>query len=193
MAGNKKGQKLSAMQRRAADAYIDNGFRNKLNAMRIAGYADTTASAAANKVVFHQPKVIAYIEAARERLQRKYDVTKDFVVQRMARLANSGEILAKYRYTAEDGSLYWDFTDATADDLSVISGMTVETYADGRGDEKVMVKKFKIDVPDPKGALDSLARVIGLFNDKVTVQGEVSLIERLQRGRERAKAKDGGK
>ena len=40
---------------------------------------------------------------------------------------------------------------------------------------------------DRKGALDSLARILGAFSDNVTIKGELSMVERLHAGRARAK------
>lgn len=179
--------KLSDLQRRAIDAYEARGFRNKCASLREAGYADTTAQGNPHGV-FNNPNVRREIEKRLDALRRKYVIDEDFVMQRFARIANGPEIMARFRMVAEDGSLYWDFTDATQDDLAVIQSMTVETYEEGRGEGARTVKKFKVDIADATGALNAIARRLGLFNDKVTVTGEVSLIERLQRGRARAKA-----
>lgn len=176
--------KLTPMQRKAIDAYFRNGFV-KSDACRQAGYSDSTANGNP-AAVFKHPAVVAEVERRLEKQKRKYNVDEDFVIQRLARIANAGEVLATYKKVNEDGSLSWDFTDATPDDLAVITELTTDTYQDGRGEGARTVKKFKVAVSDPKSALDSLARIQGLFNDKVTVEGEVTLVERLQRGRERA-------
>lgn len=180
---HKKG-KLLASWKRAIDAYMENGG-NKRQALLTAGFGETTAHGNPASV-FNKPEVIEEIRRRKQLLEITYELTEDWVIQRLMRLANSGEILAPFRKKHRDGSLYWDFTDATEQELSVISGMTVDTYVEGKGAEAQTVKKFKIDVPDPKGALDSLARKLGMFKDNVAVTGELSLIERIQRGRERA-------
>src|SRR3546814_14755971 len=115
------------------------------------------------------------------------------MIGRLMSLADSKITLAKFKKGAEDGSLYWDFTGATEEELKVIQGIATETYKDGRSKDARMVKKFKPVLVDPKSTLDSLARIQGLFNDKVTVEGELSLIDRIERGRKRAGQEETGR
>lgn len=175
--------RLSPKQLRAIDEYFSNGFR-KRGALLKAGYSKSTADHAAASV-FNNPLVREEIERRVERDRRKYDVTREWVIQRLARIANAGEILAPYRKVSEDGRLYYDFEGATPDELAVITELTTDEYAEGRGEDAVRIKKMKIAMADPKGALDSLARTLGLFQDSVKVEGEVSVVERLQAGRRR--------
>lgn len=175
--------------RKVADEYLTNGL-NKMQAMRTCGYSDQT-SRHAQHTVFGNKFVIDYLAEKQASIQKKYELTEDWIIQRMMKLADSNNILAPFKRKDEDGGLYWDFSEATQEDLSVITGMMTETYYEGKGEDRKAIRKFKIEVPDPKGALDSLMRRMGLFNDKLDVKGEVNFVERLQRGRERARAKMG--
>ncbi len=83
--------------------------------------------------------------------------------------------------------LTWDFTDATLEELSLINDMKIDSYSEGRGQQARAVKRFKINCGDPKAALDSLARILGAFNDNMTIKGELSMVERLHAGRARVK------
>ena len=165
------------------DAYFENGF-NKTKATRAAGFKHPDRYAT---VIFDLPEVVAEIERRRALLREKYELTEDWVIERLMAIADSGRVLAKYKKVAPDGTLTWDFTGAPPEDLVAINELTVDTYVEGKGANAKQVKKFKVGTSDPKAALDSLCRKLGLFNDKVTVAGEVSLVERLRKGRERVK------
>lgn len=178
---------FSPRHKQVADEYLANGF-NKTQAMRACGYSDKS-SLQRHAIVFKNPHVIAYLEEKKAKLKQKYELSEEWVISRLMKIADSNNILAPYKKVGADGELYWDFTDATQEELSVITGLMTETYTEGRDEGRRFVKKFKIEIADPKAALDSLARRLGLFNDKITVQGEVSFVERLQRGRERARLK----
>ena len=165
------------------DEYFSNGF-DKTKAARSQGYKHPSRYAT---VLFQKPEVVAEIERRRALLREKHELTEDWVIERLMAIADSGRVLAKYKKVAPDGTLTWDFTDAPEADLVAINELSVDFYTEGKGNDATQVKKFKVGTSDPKAALDSLCRKLGLFNDKVTVQGEVSLIERLQKGRERVK------
>lgn len=183
-----KKPRLSDQQRKAINFYFQNGF-NKRQALISAGYAKTTACGNSQSV-FSNPLVREEIDRRLDGQRRKYELTEDWVIQRLMRIANGGEILAKFKHVNDEGEMYWDFSGATPDDLAVITELTTDVYMEGRGEDAVPVKKMKIAMADPKGALDSLCRKLGLFQDKVKIDGEVSLVERLQAGRRRVGSRD---
>lgn len=180
------GCKISEKHKRVVDEYMVNGNK-KGPALLKCGYSATTANGNPASV-FDRAEVIAEIEKRKAKLDVKYELTEEWIIQRMMHIANAGEVLAKFKKVNHKGELYWDFTGATAKDLAVISEMTTDTYMEGRGEDGRAVKKVSVKASDPKSALDSLMRHKGMFNDKVTHAGEVSLVERLQRGRERARS-----
>jgi len=179
-----KQKPLSEKYIRTIDFYFENGF-NKQEAMLSAGWAEVTAKTDTTRF-FTREDVKGEIARRQAKLAKKHELTTDWIITRLMRIANASESLAKFKRVSEDGMLYWDFADATPEDLKVISGLMTESYQDGRGKEAKIIKKFKIKERDEKGALDSLARIKGMFDDKMTVAGELSLVERLQRGRKRA-------
>ncbi|KKL64978.1 hypothetical protein LCGC14_2159620, partial [marine sediment metagenome] len=73
----------------------------------------------------------------------------------------------------------WDFTGATINELALIDELTVL--------EKNGAFAMKIGVPSRQAALDALCRVLGLNKDKLDLSGTVSLVERLQKGRDRVR------
>ena len=181
-------RKLTLRQLQAIDNYLSNGG-NKSKALRDAGYSAKTAAGCAIQV-FRRADFKRELEKRQAKLTAHVELTQEWVTRRLMTLANSNHILAKFKKINDKGELYWDFKGASIEDLAAITELTTEIYMEGRDQDARPVKKIKIGTTDPKAALDSLARTLGMFNDKVTVQGEVSLIERLQRGRNRAKPKE---
>ena len=84
----------------------------------------------------------------------------------------------------ETGEAIVKLSDLTPDHLDGLAEYTVETVSGPIAGE--IVKKVRFKMGDKKSALDSLARHFGMFNDKLDISGEVSLVERLQAGRARA-------
>ena len=131
--------------------------------------------------------MVAEIERRREKIIKDHELTMDWVIERLMRIADGGRTLAKFKKVTADGKLDWDFTDATLEELSLINDMNIDSYTEGRGEGARNVKRFKLNVGDPKSALDSLARILGMFNDNMTIKGELSMVERLHAGRARVK------
>lgn len=176
---------LLPMQILAIDAYFENDFVKK-DAMLTAGYSLKTATGNPQSV-FDKPLVVAEIARRHAKLAKKHEVTQDWVIERYKAIADAGMLLAKFKKVGADGELYWDFTGATPEDLAVVNELATEIYTEGKGPRAEKIKKFKIGISDPKAALDSLARHLGMFNDKLDVTVGASLVERLQAGRNRTK------
>ena len=155
--------------------------------MLTAGYSPNTSATNAQSV-FSRPDVIAEIAAKKARREQVSDINTEWVMQRFARLAMAGESLAKYKKVQPDGSLAWDFTGATQEDLAVITELGVDYYTEGRGKDGIEVKKFRVKVPDMQAALVAIARHLGAFNDSLEVTGDVSA--KIAAGRARARARD---
>jgi len=166
----------------AINAYIKNGF-NKKQALKTAGYSEGTYTFR-TAIVFDREDVKAEIKRRLAKISEKHSLSEEWVIERLMDVANGGRVLAKYKKVEEDGSLSWDFTGATDEELSLINELSVDTYTEGRGKNATRVKKFKVKSGDQLGALNQLSRVLGMFNDKVEVTGG-SLTERIQAGRAR--------
>ncbi len=178
------GSKLTVKETMAVDALMQGA--TMAEAMRAANYADSTCEHQQVRF-FQRPKIKKVLNERRYRARKEYKLDEDWVIQRLMRIANAGEILARFKKVDGNGQMSWDFTDASQDDLAVINELTVTSERDKDG---VLVTKTKIGVSDPKGALDSLCRKLGLFNDKLNLSGGLSLMDRLQAGRKRAAVRD---
>ena len=174
------------------DFWYENHCRSKAAALMKAGYSKGSAADQAERV-FGRPEVKAEIEHRETELRQKNELTVDWVISRLQAVASAPEKLAKYITITEDGKLDWNFTDASIEDLSLINDLAVESYLKGRGDNACDVKKFKIGLSDRKAALDSLARILGMFDDSMTLKGELTMVERLHAGRARVKRENSEK
>lgn len=181
-----KQKELSQRQLLAIQALMEGS--TKVDALRIAGYAESSASKQ-QTVFFDQPMVRKELERRRALTAKKFDLTEDWVIERLMRIADSGAILAKFKKVTKDGGLKWNFTDATEEELAAINELTVTTTARGSGKGRIETTKFKVGSSDPKGALDSLARKLGLFNDSIDIKGGISLTDRIAAGRDRISGK----
>lgn len=180
-------QQLSQAHFNCVEFYMQG--MSKTEAMLKAGYSRSMAEKAQWKV-FDRDDVRAAIEERRWALKTRNNKITDRIQEELARIAffNIGTVIE----VTEQGEFVYDFSEATMEDFAAIGEVTVETYQEGRGNEAQEVKRIKVKPYDKKAALDSLARIHGMFNDNITVNpGEGgSLEERLAAGRKRLNAPD---
>jgi len=181
-------KKLSLKQTMVQNYWFAGGCGNKSDAMRKAGYTEQTATKT-QAAYFARTEMVAEIERRRAALTQKHELTLGWVIERLMAIADSGATLAKFKKVTDDGYLKWDFAGATKEELALITDMSVDTYSEGKGKQTRAVKRFKVGTAatDRKGALDSLARILGAFNDNMTIKGELSMVERLHAGRARVR------
>ena len=156
---------------------------SKTQALMRAGYSPEFARARQN-VVFERLDVLREIERRRNAFKNRTSNLVDRIKDELSKIAffNIGEIVE----VTKDGDLIFDFSTATMDQLAAIGEVTIETYVEGRGPAAQEVKRFKVKPISKKEALDSLARIMGMFKDNLDVtSGGQSLEERLQAGRKR--------
>ncbi len=176
-------RRISPQQLLAIDYLLDGS--NKSDALRMAGYTENTALK--HQYKFDRSPMKEEIERRQARMRKKYELTEDWVVERLMLIADSGAVLARFKKILPNGMLSWDFTGATQEELAAIGELVVTTHRERDGAE---VTNFKAGALDPKGALDSLARKLGLFKDKMELTGELSLMERITRGRGRVQKEE---
>ena len=171
-------KKLTLPRRIAVNAYLAGA--TKREAMNEAGYAENVQMS----LVFNRPDVQHEIERLSEQVMAKYEVSREWITEQLVNIATAGETLAKFKKVMPDGLLDWDFTGATQQELALIETLAIERQTSPGG---VTTTRFKPTMPSRQTALDSLCRIHGFNKDKLDLGGEMSLVERLQRGRDRAK------
>ena len=162
------------------DAWFENGCRSRREECRIAGYTMSQAG-----YVFQRQDVIIEIERRRNLLRRETEITEARVIAELGKIAfaSLGDLLE----IQEDGSAWIDMAAITEDQKAALAQYDVETYQE-LGDEEHpghVVKKSKIKFHDKKAALDSLARIMGMNNDKLAVTVGLTLSDKVQQARQR--------
>lgn len=180
---HKKGT-LTYQQRYMLDEYFRNGFR-KVRAAKAAGYSTPGVQATR---VFSYPWVQAEIERRFKKMEIKDRANRDAILEEYGKIgfARMGELLS----VNEDGSVTLELQDMNDDDRAALSEFVVEEIMVGRGEDALPVRKTRIKFHDKRAALDSMSRVLGLFNDKVQVGAEESLVAALLAGRKRVAKAD---
>ena len=173
---------LSDKQHRVVTEYLSNGLQEG-EAMRAAGYEESTCQDHPERV-FKHPAVVAEIERRQELAASAANLDQSWIIERLMALADAPRVLAKFKKVTRDGMLRWDFTGITDVELALIKTLSTETLSAG---EQGVLKKFKIDTTDPLAVLNSLARIAGLFQDRIKLESDEGVIEILQSARNRIK------
>jgi len=100
------------------------------------------------------------IHARLKRITGKYDVSADWIISEMAKLARSN--MADYTSITDDGEIVTDFTGVDRDQMAAIGEVTTEVYLEGRGENAQRVKKTKFKLSDKLGALMGLAKIMNI-------------------------------
>lgn len=174
---------LSVVHQKVIDHWFAGGCLSRRDATTAAGLSPHSASA-----VFGRPEVQAEIERRRDRMDRKAEVTEERIIREYAKLAfaSLGDLLE----IQTDGSAWIDMSALTDEQKAALAEYNVETYHE-LGDENHdgrEVKKSKIKFHDKKAALDSLARIRGMFKDKLEVSVGLTLSDKVQQARQRLSA-----
>lgn len=146
-----------------------------------AGYSKRRAGPTGTRLMQDHGIQKAIAEAMAERSKRT-QITQDMVLAEYAKLA----FLDPRRFFDESGNLI-DVHKLPADVAAALGAMDVTVEKVGEDEEGkprfAMIRKIKF--ADKKGALDSVARCLGMFKDKVEVTVKESLAERVRKAKER--------
>jgi phage terminase small subunit len=162
---------LTPKQARFVEEYLVD--LNATQAYRRAGYsARTDKVAAANAAaLLANHKVAAAIQARRDRLSKKLEITQERVLQELARIAFA-DVRNLFTWD-EERACYVPSANLTDDEAAAISEIQAETVRytreDGESETKI---KLKLKTYDKKGALDSIAKHLGMFVERVEHSGK---------------------
>ena len=133
-----------------------------------AGYSAKTANEQSTRLLANV-HINAEIQKAKLARSERTEITQDRVLEEYAKLA----FLDPRRFYDAEGRLI-DIPDLPADVAAAISGMdiAVEKAGTDESGNPVFAQVRKIKLADKKGALDSVARHLGMFNDKLALTGK---------------------
>ena len=154
---NAKRTDVEERMRRVIDYYLAMPVPNMMQAM-IKGGNYSKASAKDGHKYFARPDAKAYLEERQAELRAKSGVTVEMLIDRLKFIAFGN--LAKFIVRTEDGALDYDFSDATEEELQLITDLQVDSYIEGKGKGGRVLKKFKFGKSDPLRAIEMLGRIL---------------------------------
>ena len=159
-------KKLTPKQARFVAEYL-----NDLNATQAAiraGYSKRSACSQAFDLL-RKPEIAAAVQARREKLAEKLEVTQELVVAELAKIGFAN--MADYMRAGPDGDPFLDFSALTRDQAAALTEVTVDDFVDGRSEDARAVRRVKFKLADKRAALVDLGRYLGIFSDKVELSG----------------------
>lgn len=179
-----KGRRVVNLERmkRAVDHYLSMDTPSYRGAMLAVGYSKSTAKDGYQ--FFKDPAVQAYMAERQAVIRQTAGVTPDHLIEKLKKIAFGD--LSRFIKPQTDGTLKYDFRDASPEELALISELSVDMYQEGRGEGSVPIKKFRVGTRDQLRAIEILGRMIGAFNDSVTLNVG-GVVDRLQAARQRVK------
>ena len=161
---------MTDAQKRFCDEYLID-----LNATRAYKVAyprckkDETANAASSRML-RNVKVQEYISEKQKEIEKRTEVTQDMVIKELAKIA----FLDIRKLYAENGQLK-NVADIDSDTAGAISSLeTLEEY-EGYGDDREKIGDTqKVKLLDKTKALELLGKHLGMFKEKVTIDGNVN-------------------
>lgn len=154
------GMALTPKQMRFADEYLID--LNATAAYKRAGYSGQgNAAESMASQLLSNIKVSAYIQTRMKDREKRTEITQDMVLAEWAKLA----FLDPRRFYDADGGLI-PIQKLPAEVAAALAGVELTTER-SKGEEPTVSDVSKIKFIDKKGALDSVARHLGMFNDKL--------------------------
>ncbi len=156
--------KLTQKQQCFVDEYLID--LNATAAAERAGYKDPNIG----RQLITKNNVAEAIEKRKADRSARTEITQDRVLREYARIA----FFDPRKLFNDDGSPK-GITDLDDDTAAVIAGLDAQEVYEGAGDDRKFVgyiKKYKI--ADKKGALDSIAKHLGMFVEKFDLKGDLS-------------------
>ncbi|MCM2441182.1 terminase small subunit [Agrobacterium vitis] len=159
---------LTEKKRRFVEAYVLDLRSNATRAAITAGYSAKTAGQTGYELL-KKPEIQAAIAKERAKMAARYDVSKDRIVSELAKIAYGN--LSDFMKVTSDGTAYIDLSEVDRDQMAALTGIEVEEYAEGRGEDKRDIIKTKIKMADKRAALMDLAKLCGHIVEKVEHTG----------------------
>lgn len=165
---------LTAKQARFVDEYMID--LNATQACIRAGYSKKTADRIGPELL-GKTWVAEAIATKRLRLEKKFEITQDRILQEYARLA-----FFDPRKLFDETGRPLSIQQLDDDTAAVIAGVEICQVGNS---EMGIGEILKMKIADKKGALDSVARHLGMFNDKLNLNITDALADRLSRAKKR--------
>lgn len=161
---------LTPKQERWCEEYLVD--LNAAAAARRAGYSLHTAKQAGTENLA-KPALQARVAELRAARSEKVQVDAERVLRELCLLGFSN--MADFMVAQEDGTAFVDFSGLTRDKAAAIQEFVVEEFKDGKGEDARDVRRTKFKLADKKAALVEIGRHLGMFNDKLNLDGNLTV------------------
>lgn len=150
------------------DRFVDEFMvdRNATQAAIRAGYSERTAGSAGHRLL-KTAAILAEINKRGAEQSQRLQITSDRIMQEYERLA----LLDPIDLFRPDGTMK-TLAEIPEDARRTIAGIEVREIT---VDEVTTVVLKKVKIADKKGALDSLAKILGMMKERVEVTGKLTL------------------
>lgn len=177
---------LNGKKKKAIDLYLSG--KSKKDAMLGAGYSASTADTK-HSDVFGDPEVVAEIERRQKIASTRTDISLEWALSQLKKIveANMGDLIEIDEST---GEYKINMARLSPELKYALTNFTVDEMQEGRGPGAEKFKRLRIGTLDKVRALELIIRHGGLSKEKVVVQVEGDLVERLNRGRQRVAASE---
>lgn len=153
---------LTPKQQRFVEEYLVD--LNGTQACIRAGYSAKGASVQACRLLANA-KVQDAIQAGRDALSRRTEITADRVLKELAKIG--------FANMADFVDNLGDISELDRDLAAAIAEVVVDEYVEGKGEDARPVKRTRIKLLDKRAALVDLGKYLGLFTTKHEVSGPV--------------------
>lgn len=172
---------LSQRMKKAANFYLRG--MSKKQAMIEAGYSESMANTSANKV-FEHPEVEKILKKSQKIASARSQVDLDWIVEKLKSIAdaNIGDIIE----IDEQGAARVNMSKLTPELKAALTNFTVDEYTEGRGEKSTTVKRTRISLADKLRAIELLTRFLGLSQEKLAVEVNHNIVDKIYEGRKRA-------
>jgi len=161
---------LTPKQLRFIDEYMVD--LNATQAAIRAGYSAKTASDIGRQLVRKTPVAKAIAER-QQVISERVGVTAERIVEELAKIGFAN--MLDYITIGSNGDPFVDLSKLSRDQASAIAEVTVEDFVDGRGEDARVVRKIKFKLHDKRASLVDLGRHIGMFKERVELDGQVTV------------------
>lgn len=172
--------KLTARQKKFCDEYLID--LNATQAAIRAGYSKKTAQVISSENL-SKPMVKEYLASKMGKREKRTEITQDRVLQELAKIAFFDP---KKLFDANGSPIpLHELDDETS---AVIAGLDLHEEYEGSGDDRKFVGYTKkIKLLDKNSALSLAMRHLGMLNDKMQLDVQMNLADRVKTARQRSK------
>ena len=178
---------LTALEWETVKHYFSSDVNfSQTEACRRAGYSQPSTQASR---VFGRPAVVAEIERRRAKLAEDFKIGPAEILNEFRKIAFHN--IADYGEVDDKGYFKVDLRNVTREQMASIGDFVIETRMEGRGPKAKEVRTLKFKALDKLGALEKLARHLGLFDDKLSLSVEGDLGQQIIAAKERVRKGEG--